>query len=91
MTDRIDAARSTESAAASGSASVTRRGALDMQVCVPSDWTDEQVKAFADTKNLCGTQHGWQIRREGSVLLAGMKERKPCNQRSRFVHIMLDA
>ncbi len=29
-------------------AEVTRHGALDMQVCAPSDWTDEQVKEFAD-------------------------------------------
>jgi len=27
---------------------VTRCGALDMQVCVPNSWTDEQVKEFAD-------------------------------------------
>ncbi len=43
---------------------VTRRGALDMQVCVPSDWTDDQVKQFVEAENPCGTENGWQIRRE---------------------------
>ena len=72
-------------------AEVTRTGALDMQVCVPADWSDDQVKGFADRKNLCGTQHGWGIRREGDPLLQGAHERVPCASREDFVHIMLDA
>lgn len=70
---------------------ITRTGALDMQVCVPSDWTDDRVLRFAELENPCGTQHGWQIRREGSPLLNGAKERVPCASREGFVHIMLDA
>lgn len=70
---------------------VTRVGVLDMQVCVPHDWTDEQIKAFADRENLCGTQNGWSIRREGDKALAGAKERVQCNGRTGFVHVMLDA
>lgn len=73
------------------SAIVTRRGLLDMQVCVPAGWPDEQVKAFADSENPCGTNHGWQIRREGDMKLAGAKERVQCAARSSNVHIMLDA
>jgi len=73
------------------SATVTRRGVLDMQVCVSAEWTDEQVKAFADRENLCGTSHGWQIRREGDKALAGAKERVQCKTLSSNVHIMLDA
>lgn len=72
-------------------AQVTRRGALDMQVCVPTDWDDEAVKSFADRENLCGTEHGWQIRREGDKALAGSPERMPCQERAGFVHVMLDA
>lgn len=72
-------------------AEITKTGALDMQVCVPGDWTDEQVKSFADTHNLCGTEHGWQIRREGDPALAGCPERIQCADRSGHVHIMLDA
>jgi len=73
---------------------VTRCGVLDMQVCVPSSWSDLRVKRFADRANPCGTEHGWCIRKEGSPLLRGDKERTPCNDiqnRSKFVHIMLDA
>jgi hypothetical protein len=72
-------------------AQVTRRGALDMQVCVPADWTDEQVKSFADRNNLCGTEHGWAIRRQGNPHLKGCAERVQCQDDPRFVHIMLDA
>lgn len=72
-------------------AAVTRRGALDMQVCVPSAWTDEQVKDFADRENECGTEHGWQIRKQGDPALAGADERVKCADRGGHVHIMLDA
>lgn len=70
---------------------VTRMGALDMQVCVPEGWTDEQVKVFADSENLCGTENGWVIRKQGSELLAGADERVRCTSRDGFVHVMLDA
>ena len=71
---------------------VTKPGfALDMQVCVPSDWTDEQVIAFAEREWPCGTTHGWQIRREGDPYLSGSPERNPCAERWGYVHIMLDA
>lgn len=72
-------------------AEVTRRGALDMQVCVPSDWTDQQVKEFADKENPCGTQNGWFIRRAGDKALNGDLERSPCASGGGQVHIMLDA
>lgn len=72
-------------------AQVTKRGAMDMQVCVPADWSDEQVKEFADRENLCGTEHGWQIRRAGDPALAGCAERVQCQDDPNFAHIMLDA
>lgn len=71
-------------------AEVTRYGVLDMQVCVPADWTDSQVKAFADSENPSGT-NGWFIRKEGDEALKGKPERTPCAERPGFVHIMLDA
>lgn len=72
-------------------AQITKTGALDCQVCVPADWTDERVKAFADMEYVCGTTSGWQIRREGDPHLAGAPERVACAQRDGFVHVMLDA
>jgi len=70
---------------------VTRKGVLDMQVCVPTNWDDEMVVDFANISNLCGTAHGWSIRRNGSEWLNGAPERNPCHERDGFVHIMLDA
>jgi hypothetical protein len=70
---------------------VTRRGALDMQVCVPKDWSDERVKEFADRENPCGTQLGWTIRKQGDEALAGANERVACNGCDDFVHVILDA
>jgi hypothetical protein len=72
-------------------AEVTKRGALDMQVCVPADWNDEQVVAFANGANPCGTTLGWAIRRKGSEWLGGDSERVSCALRPGFVHVMLDA
>ena len=72
-------------------AAVTYCGVLDMQVCVPDEWTDEQVKAFADTSNPAGTQNGWFIRRTGDKALMGHPERQTCANHSDMVHIMLDA
>lgn len=70
---------------------ITRRGALSIQVCVPASWSDEKVKEFADRENLCGTENGWVIRREGDRLLNGDPERVACQSRAAFVHVMLDA
>lgn len=70
---------------------VVRTGFLDMQVCVPKVWSDEQVVEFLESEQPCGTINGWMIRREGSELLAGSPERAQCCDNSEFVHIMLDA
>ena len=70
---------------------VTRTGALDMQVCVPKEWNDDQVKAFADREIPCGTALGWQIRKEGNKLLAGTPERAVCSGDAGLVHVTLDA
>jgi hypothetical protein len=72
-------------------AEVIRVGILDMQVCVPGRWTDEAIRHFADRKNRCGTEAGWQIRREGDEALLGMPERNPCDERLGYVHVTLDA
>lgn len=73
------------------SAEITYLGALDMQVCVPASWTDEQALAFAESENPCGTECGWTIRRKGDPALLGEPERKGCWERPDRVHIMLDA
>ena len=72
-------------------AEITRRGLLDMQVCVPKEWKDADAVLFAEKENKCGTTGGWQIRREGSKYLSGNPERAKCEKKDNFVHIMLDA
>ncbi|SEN61221.1 hypothetical protein [Palleronia pelagia] len=74
-----------------GAAELTRRGIFDLQVCVPSDWKDDQVVDFAETQFPSGTEDGWQIRREGNHDLRGDPERVQCSKHSTRVHIMLDA
>lgn len=72
------------------SAVVTRIGALDMQVCVPADWSDQQVISFAESQYPCGTMVGWQIRTD-EKLLAGAPSRNPCASLGDHVHVTLDA
>jgi hypothetical protein len=49
------------------------------------------VKEFADRENLCGTENGWFIRRDGDKALAGARERVTCASDPSRVHIMFDA
>ena len=68
---------------------VTRMGILDMQVCVPQEWTDRMVKKFANANNPSGVSSSWQIRTD-KKLLGGNPIRCPCEEREGFVHITLD-
>jgi len=72
---------------------VVQYGMLSVQVCVPTDWKDDQVRTFTNSKYPCGTDHGWHIRRDGDPALDGDPERNPCSKtgRDEFVHITLDA
>jgi len=69
---------------------VTRTTFLSMQVCIPSNWSDNDVMQFANTENPAGTEHGWIIRKQGDPALSGDPERAKCNERAGFVHIVLD-
>jgi len=72
-------------------AEVLKKGCFDIQVCVPSYWSNEQTKVFADSEYPCGTENGWRIRHEGDKLLAGDPERVSCSDKFNYVHIMMDA
>jgi hypothetical protein len=65
--------------------------ALEIQVCVPFEWTDQQIIDFSNTEILCGTHTGWHIRKQGDPKLNGSDERVKCEGRDGFVHVMLDA
>ncbi len=63
----------------------------DMQVCVPENWTDEEVKEFANDEKECWTGNGWAIVRKGNKALDGGPEREPCADQPGFVNIKLEA
>lgn len=69
---------------------IVRRGIFDMQICVPSEYTDEQVIAAAESLNPSGTRCGWNIRKQGHEALCGSDERVDCTKYSGNVHIMLE-
>ena len=71
-------------------AEVIRIGILDMQVCVPQDWSDIQVLLFAEAENPCGTLNGWRVRKRGSEWLGDAPERAVCSLHPGRVHITLD-
>lgn len=63
---------------------------LSMQVCVPDDFTDEEVEGFANSIQPTGISSRWAIRKAGDKSLSGDPERNPCAEREGCVHIMLD-
>lgn len=69
---------------------VTKAGLVDMQVCVPADWTDKQVEYFANHQNPTGIGSRWAIRRADNKFQAGAAERVDCSERAGCVHIMLE-
>ncbi len=72
-------------------AEVIRRTLFALQVCVPTDWTDEQVIEFAENDNPCGTTNGWSIRRQDSEQLSGDDERVSCEEHTDHIHIIVEA
>jgi len=72
-------------------ATVLKCKGLDMQVCVPTYWSDTQVKEFAEKENPCGTELGWHILKNGDSRLGKDPERNPCGLGHDFVHVALIA
>lgn len=68
---------------------VTRVGLVDMQVCVPKEWTDEQAEEFANSASPTGIASQWRMKHTGDESLAGCAERVQCEERSQCVHIAL--
>ena len=72
---------------------VIQSGLVDMQVCVPATFTDDEVIEFANRENPAGTEGGWSIRTaEDDPVQKGDATRVDCldtEERSGCVHIML--
>jgi hypothetical protein len=72
-------------------AEITHHGVLDIQVCVPKNWSDAEILDFANSINPSGTTGGWVLRKQGDSLLYGDPERQPCTKHPDKIHVMLDA
>jgi len=67
---------------------ITRYRGVDMQVCVPDDWTEQAVIRFAEEQYPRAS--GWRVERAGEGPLGGGR-RVPCAVRTGHVHIVLGA
>lgn len=72
-------------------ATLLRIGVLGIEVCVPKNWTDEQVLEFVKADKMCVSKTGFEIVREGDKSLKGEPERRQCKIHKKNVHIMLHA
>lgn len=60
-----------------------------VEVCVPSEWSDTEVRDFTDHAYWRSPLFGWGIRRTGDPLLRGQQTRSSCPGRAGFVHLYL--
>jgi len=67
---------------------IVRWSLLNLQVCVPEEYTDAEVIEFADHNHRTGLDHGWRIVR-ADEMTDGSPERNPCSQRKGCVHVLL--
>lgn len=70
-----------------GDSAVVREGLFQIQVCVPSNWNDEQVTRWTNETSLCGTTKGWTIDKDNP----NSRERVQCEKFATHVHIILNA
>jgi hypothetical protein len=68
---------------------IIRSVGLPMQLCVPDEWTDEQVIAFAEKENPAGTENGWVVVKDGDPILKGAKSRLTCGSDGDNIHIVV--
>lgn len=57
---------------------------LSMKVCVPEEWTDEQVVEFGESQSGIETECGWKIQYKDTD-----QERIACQDRPGTCHIVL--
>jgi len=69
-------------------AQILRRGVFGISVCIPKDWTDQQVIDFVEADSPCGTADGWQ---PSARTEENCNKRIPCEDREGYMHMVLDA
>lgn len=64
-------------------AEVIKWSLCDIQVCVPAEFTDEQIEAFANDDHPTGIDSKWKMRQTKDPM------RVQCQERSGHVHVVL--
>ena len=67
-----------------------RMGALDCQICVPKEYSNQEAIDAAEELYRCGTSGGWRVVTSVEYL-NGDNERVQCERYPENVHIMLEA
>lgn len=62
-------------------AKILREGVFYVQVCIPTDWTDDEIRDFAEQEYPSGTQSGWLIKEDLG--------RVPCLESGYKIHVVL--
>ena len=68
---------------------ITRHGLMDLQVCVPKDYTDQQVEEFANEAAPTFISSKWTMKKADDPTLGGDPVRQQCLSREDCCHIML--
>lgn len=62
---------------------IVRTSLLWIQVCVPENFTDSQVEAFANSEHPTGIRSNWTIEQSAPI-------RCKCEERAGCVHLVLN-
>lgn len=68
---------------------VLRVSLFAAHVCVPADYTDQQVEEFVNKDSPTGIASKWRICRNGHAFLGEDAERVVCEDRKGCVHMLL--
>ena len=60
------------------------------QVCAEESATDQEIEEYVNCVLPTGLDSKWVIRKQGDTVLEGDPERQPCEDKSGWVHVMLD-
>lgn len=73
-----------------GEAAITNQGIMDLQICVPKTFTDDEATAKANELAPTGIESRWTMKHNGHEDLRGCDERVQCSEFKSHVHIMLE-
>lgn len=66
---------------------IVQQDASTLVVCVPDDWTNDEIRTYANVACDRGLSHGWLLRSDDTE--NEMEFRIPCCSRESHVHVLL--